>query len=74
MGTKKQSLEDKLNALNRIADEMEKDETPLEEMLKSFEEGVKLYRECYEILNQAEAKVQMIIDEMTPDDSEGGLS
>jgi exodeoxyribonuclease VII small subunit len=74
MGTKKQSFEDKLNALNRIADEMEKDETPLEEMLKSFEEGVKLYRECYEILNQAEAKVQMIIDEMTPDDSEGGLS
>ena len=42
---------------------MEQGDLTLEESLKTFEEGVKLTRECQQALAQAEQKVKMLIEE-----------
>lgn len=63
MAVKKSSFEEKLNRLQEIASALEKGELSLEEMLKAFEEGIKVYRECNTILESTEAKIQMLITE-----------
>ena len=54
-------FEKKLSRLEEIVQKMEKGELALEESLKLFEEGVKLSRECHQRLNEAEAKVKMLV-------------
>lgn len=54
-------FEKKLGRLEEIVQKMERGELALEESLKLFEEGVKLSRECHTRLNEAEAKVQMLM-------------
>ena len=49
-------FEKKLGRLEDIVSGMEKGELSLEESLKSFEEGIKLSRECHKQLNEAEHK------------------
>ncbi len=63
MAAKKSSFEEKLNRLQEIAIALEKGELSLEEMLKAFEEGIKVYRECNTILESTEAKIQMLMTE-----------
>lgn len=63
MAAKKSSFEEKLNRLQEIANALEKGELSLEEMLKTFEEGIKVYRECNTILESTEAKIQMLMTE-----------
>ncbi|MBE0449594.1 MAG: exodeoxyribonuclease VII small subunit [Clostridia bacterium] len=63
MAAKKSSFEEKLNRLQEIANALEKGELSLEEMLKAFEEGIKVYRECNTILESTEAKIQMLMTE-----------
>lgn len=54
-------FEKKLNRLEEIVQKMEKGDIALEESLKLFEEGVKLSRECHKRLNDAEAKVKLLV-------------
>lgn len=54
-------FEKKLSRLEEIVVQMEKGELALEESLKLFEEGVKLSRECHQKLNDAEAKVKLLV-------------
>ena len=54
-------FEKKLGRLEEIVQKMEKGELALEESLRLFEEGIKLSRECYSNLNEAEAKVKKLI-------------
>ncbi len=54
-------FEKKLNRLEEIVAKMESGEMNLDESLKSFEEGVKLSRECNEELNKAEQKVKLLL-------------
>lgn len=54
-------FEKKLNRLEEIVQKMEKGELALDESLKLFEEGVKLSRECNQRLNEAEAKVKILM-------------
>lgn len=54
-------FEKKLNRLEEIVAKMESGEMTLDESLKSFEEGVKLSRECNEELNKAEQKVKLLL-------------
>lgn len=63
MAAKKSNFEEKLNRLQEIASALEKGELTLEEMLKAFEEGIKVYRECNTILESTEAKIQMLMAE-----------
>lgn len=54
-------FEKKLGRLEEIVQKMEKGELALEDSLKLFEEGVKLSRECYQRLNEAESKVKLLM-------------
>ena len=55
-------FEKKLNRLEDIVNKMETGELSLDESLKSFEEGVKLSRECQQQLSQAEQKVKLLLN------------
>jgi exodeoxyribonuclease VII small subunit len=54
-------FEKKLGRLEEIVGKMEKGDLALEDSLKLFEEGVKLSRECHSKLNDAEAKVKLLV-------------
>jgi len=54
-------FEKKLSRLEEIVTKMEKGDLALEESLTLFEEGVKLSRECHQKLNDAEAKVKLLV-------------
>lgn len=54
-------FEKKLGRLEEIVQKMEKGDLALEDSLKLFEEGVKLSRECHSRLNEAEAKVKLLM-------------
>lgn len=57
----KSSFEKKMTRLNELSVALERGEAPLEELLKIFEEGIKLYRECNAILEETESKIQTIL-------------
>lgn len=53
-------FEEALARLEEIVQDLEQGETPLDEALGLFEEGVKLARFCNEKLDQAEAKIEIM--------------
>lgn len=55
--TKSLSFEEGLSRLENIAEQMEKGEVPLEELLKLYEEGIKLSEELTQKLNAAEGRM-----------------
>lgn len=59
---KKQSFEEKLEELNKIAEKIEKGDLSLEESVKKFEEGMKISKECNETLDKAEKKITELIN------------
>lgn len=54
-------FEKKLSRLEEIVHKMEKGDLALDESLKLFEEGVQLSRDCHQRLNEAEAKVKLLV-------------
>ncbi|MBN4055149.1 exodeoxyribonuclease VII small subunit, partial [bacterium AH-315-K03] len=56
------NFEQSLNQLEALVDDMENGDLTLEESLKSFEQGIKLTRECQSALVQAEQKVHMLTE------------
>ncbi len=55
-------FEKSLTRLEQIVSEMEEGELSLDDSLKLFEEGVKTSRSCHKSLEQAELKVQKLIE------------
>lgn len=55
------SFEDALNELEKIVHNLETGQQKLEEAIGSYERGALLRRYCEKKLNEAEARVQMII-------------
>jgi len=62
MTNKAQTFEKSVQQLDAIVEKMESGELSLDESLKLFEKGVKLTRSCQEILSQAEAKIESLMD------------
>lgn len=54
------SFEDALAALERIVDDLEKGDVPLEQSIAIYERGEALKRHCDQLLKAAEAKVEKI--------------
>jgi len=54
-------FEDCLQRLEKIVDELEKGNVPLEQALKLFEEGMQLSGSCRKELEQAEGKVEILL-------------
>jgi exodeoxyribonuclease VII small subunit len=55
-------FEESLAKLEGLVEKMESGDLTLEDSLKTFEEGIKLTRECQEALKQAEQKVNLLIE------------
>ena len=54
-------FEECLQRLEKIVDELEKGEVPLEQALKLFEEGMQLSNSCRKELEEAEGKVEILL-------------
>lgn len=54
------SLELGIKRMQEIVKKLEQNDTPLEESLKLFEEGVGLARKGHEILNEVEKKIEIL--------------
>jgi len=57
------SLESHLSGLEKIVSELENGELSLEESLKKFEEGVKLTKNCQQIIDDAKKRIKIITKE-----------
>lgn len=55
-------LEKALAELEEIVEQLESGDLPLEKSLKQFERGVRLSRECQAALQDAEQRVQALMD------------
>lgn len=55
------SFEESLKRLEKIVEQMERGDLPLEESIQLFEEGMNLSAACKEHLDQAEGKVQILM-------------
>ncbi len=56
-------FEKSMEKLEKIAEELEKDDLGLDTSVKLFEEGMELSKKCNEMLQNAEKKITVIIDE-----------
>jgi exodeoxyribonuclease VII small subunit len=65
MPRKPQTLdfETNLAELESLVKQMEQGDLSLEASLHAFEQGIRLTRECQQTLNQAEQKVQVLIEQ-----------
>jgi exodeoxyribonuclease VII small subunit len=59
--TETPQLEASLAEISALIEKMEHGQLTLEESLKYFERGIKLVRACQKMLEQAEQKVQILI-------------
>ncbi len=62
MAEKKQkTFEESLNELEKIAQNIESGNLNLEQAICEFEKGIKLSKECTEILDKAEKKINILV-------------
>lgn len=57
----KEKFEDALEKLEDIVKKMEAGDIPLEDAIKSFEEGIKLIRFCQTRLDEAQRRVELLL-------------
>lgn len=60
-------FEQSLDELEQLVAKMESGELNLDESLRSFERGIALYRNCQAALEQAEARVKLLLDPEHPE-------
>jgi exodeoxyribonuclease VII small subunit len=60
-------FESALGRLEKIVQDLEHGDLPLEQSLKLFEEGVKLARICTKRLDEAERKVEVLLKDRAGD-------
>tara|TARA_R110000850_G_scaffold179513_1_gene305235 strand:+ start:1373 stop:1690 length:318 start_codon:yes stop_codon:yes gene_type:complete len=56
----KLAFEDALSQLEELVRDMESDQMPLEELIKSYEQGTNLYRVCEKQLEEARGRIEII--------------
>ena len=70
---KELNFEDAMKKLEEIATELEKNDLDLDTSVTKFEEGMKLSKECSQMLEEAEKKISILIkdgDTITEEDFE----
>lgn len=63
MARKKDTYEVKMVRLEEIVALMESSELSLDEALEKYEEGIKLYKELYKSLQEAEGKIKLLTED-----------
>ena len=56
-------FEQAMARLEAIVGELEKGDLPLDESLKIFEEGIRLSKNCLKVLEEAEHKVEVLVQD-----------
>ncbi|WP_300616768.1 exodeoxyribonuclease VII small subunit [Dokdonella sp.] len=62
-------FEQSLDELEQLVVRMEQGELSLDDSLQSFERGIALYRNCQNALEQAELRVNQLLDPNLPETS-----
>lgn len=57
------NFEEAMKELEKIAQELESGKLNLDESVKKFEEGIKLSKKCSDILDKAEKKITILIND-----------
>lgn len=63
MAKKKETYESKLVKLEEILTDMENSDVTLDEAIKKYEEGMKLYSELYKSIEEAEGKIKILTED-----------
>ena len=63
MPAKEKTFEESLNALEEIAQRLERGDVPLEEALAAFQEGMALSKQCQDTLEKAEKTLTKMMTE-----------
>ena len=63
MAEKELSFEEMIEQLERIANELEKGDLDLDKSVEKFEEGMKLSKECNQLLEKAEKRITVLLQE-----------
>ena len=61
------SYEEMMEGLEKISSELENGDLTLNEAMTKFEEGMKLSKKCSEILDSAEKKIKILINDTEED-------
>jgi len=56
-------FEQAMARLEAIVAELEKGDLPLDESLKIFEEGIRLSKNCLKVLEEAERKIEVLVQD-----------
>jgi exodeoxyribonuclease VII small subunit len=56
-------FEQAMARLEAIVGELEKGDLPLDESLKIFEEGIRLSKNCLKVLEEAERKIEVLVQD-----------
>ena len=59
----KKSFEEQMESLEKIVAELENGNLNLDESVNKFEEGLKISKECNKILEEAEKKITILVNE-----------
>ena len=68
------TFEEMMDSLEKISGELENGNLTLDEAMQKFEEGMKLSKKCSEILDSAEKKIKILInngEKLIEEDFEG---
>jgi exodeoxyribonuclease VII small subunit len=57
----KKSFEQTLKELEEVVEELEKGDIPLEKAIRKFEDGMKLSRQCSDMLEETERKISLLV-------------
>lgn len=57
------NFEEAIKKLEQIATELEKNDLDLDKSVEKFEEGMKLSKQCNEILENAEKRISILIND-----------
>ena len=67
---KEMKFEEAMNQLSEIVNQLESGEVSLDDSIALFEKGMKLSKECADILEKAEQKVRILQEEAEKPDAE----
>ena len=59
----KANFEENMNKLETIVADLEKGDLNLDDSVKKFEEGIRISKECNEMLEEAEKKITILLQE-----------
>ncbi len=58
---KKPDFETSLKKLEEIVEQLETNDLSLDETLAKYESGIKIYKQCYQSLEKAEKKINILL-------------